>query len=71
MGWLYREAKNLIHHVARGVELAAAMIIAIAALETTIKALSLFVRRGAPPDANLTNGRLFCKNQPETCRKEI
>ena len=51
MGWLFTEAKNLIDYVARGVELAAAVIIAIAALEATINALSLFVRRGAPPEA--------------------
>jgi uncharacterized membrane protein len=51
MGWLFTEAKNLIDYVARGVELAAAVIIAMAALEATIKALSLFVSRGAPPEA--------------------
>jgi uncharacterized membrane protein len=51
MKWLFTEAKYLIDYVARGVELAAALIIAIAALEATIKGLALFVRRGAPPEA--------------------
>lgn len=51
MGWLFTEAKTLIDHVARGVELAAAVIIAIAAVEASIRALTLFVRRGAPPEA--------------------
>ena len=44
-----------------GVELAAAIIIGIAALEATIKALLLFAHRGAPPEAKnevrLTLGR--------------
>ena len=51
MGWLFTEAKTLIDYVARGVELAAAFIIAIAAGEATFRALALFFRRGAPPEA--------------------
>ena len=51
MGWLFTEAKYLIDYVAREVELAAAVIIAIAALEATIKGLAFFVRRRAPPEA--------------------
>jgi uncharacterized membrane protein len=47
----YSQAKTLIDYVARAVELAAGLIIAIAALEATIKGLSLFIRRGAPPEA--------------------
>jgi hypothetical protein len=39
MGWLFTEAKTLIDYVARAVELAAAVIIAVAALEATIRAL--------------------------------
>ena len=51
MGWLFTEAKTLIDYVARAVELAAAVIIAIAAVEATVRALILFVRRSAPPEA--------------------
>ena len=54
MGWLFTEPKNLIDYVARAVELAAALIIALAALEATIKALSLFVRRNMPAEAKNT-----------------
>src|SRR5690349_15828694 len=45
------QTKSLIEILSRGVELAAALIIAIAAIEATIKALSLVVRRGAPNEA--------------------
>ncbi|MFL6353473.1 MAG: DUF1622 domain-containing protein [Bryobacteraceae bacterium] len=59
--WLFNEAKSLIDYLSRGVELAAAIIIGVAAIEATIKALSLFVHRGAPPEAKnevrLTLGR--------------
>ena len=58
---LLAEAKNVISYLARGVEFAAALIIAMAALEATIKSLTLFVRRGAPPEqkneVRLTLGR--------------
>jgi uncharacterized membrane protein len=59
--WLFNEAKTLIEYLSRGIELAAAVIIGIAAVEATIKALLLFIRRGAPPAAKnevrLTLGR--------------
>jgi uncharacterized membrane protein len=51
MGWLFNETKSLIDYIARGVELSAAIIVAVAAAEATIKALTLFVRRGAPPES--------------------
>ena len=58
---LLREAKNIISYLARGVEFAAALIIAIAALEATIKSLTLFIQRSAPPErkneVRLTLGR--------------
>ena len=47
--WLFNEAKTFIDYLARGVELAAALIIGLAALEATIKALLLFAHRNAPP----------------------
>jgi len=54
-------AKALIESISRSVELAAALIIAIAAVEATLKAALLFVRRGSPPEAKtevrLTLGR--------------
>jgi len=56
-----KEAKLLIEYLARGVEFAAAVVIGIAALEATIKALRLFVDRSAPSAAKnevrLTLGR--------------
>jgi len=59
--WLLEQARSTIEYLARAIEFAAALIIAIAALEATIKALSLFVRRNAPPAAKtevrLTLGR--------------
>lgn len=58
---LIDETKSLIEVLSRGVEVAAALIIAVAAIEATIKAFSLFVRRDAPPEAKtevrLTLGR--------------
>ncbi len=58
---LLAEAKFVIEYLARGVEFAAALIIAIAAIEATIKSLLLFVQRGAPPErkneVRLTLGR--------------
>ncbi len=58
---IFDQAKNIIEYLARGIEFAAALIIGIAAVEATIKALSLFVRRGEPPQAKtevrLTLGR--------------
>lgn len=54
-------AKSVIQYLARGVEFAAAIIIAFAAVEATVKSLVLFVRRGAPSEAKnevrLTLGR--------------
>jgi len=59
--WLMEQTKSLIEVLSRGVEVAAALIIAIAAIEATVKAFSLFVRRSAPPEAKtevrLTLGR--------------
>jgi uncharacterized membrane protein len=49
--FVLNDAKTVIDFLARGVELAAAAIIAFAAIEATIIALSLFVRRSAPPEA--------------------
>ncbi len=58
---IFDQAKNIIEYLARGIEFAAALIIGIAAMEATIKALPLFVRRQAPPTAKtevrLTLGR--------------
>ena len=58
---LFEEAKSIIEYLARGVEFAAALIIGIAAVEATIKALRLFIHRSAPPSAKnevrLTLGR--------------
>ena len=42
-------SKTLIEGAARGVEFAAALVIGLAALEATVKALLLFVRRKATP----------------------
>ena len=58
---LLAEAKNIISYLARGVEFAAALIIAMAAIEATVKSLLLFIQRGAPPErkneVRLTLGR--------------
>ncbi len=58
---LFDQAKSAIEYLARGVEFAAALIIGIAAIEATVKALRLFIDRSAPPSAKnevrLTLGR--------------
>ena len=58
---MFEQAKTLIEYLARGIEFAAALIIGIAALEATVKALRLFIDRAAPPSAKnevrLTLGR--------------
>lgn len=60
-GSLLAWSKTIIETLARGVEFAAALIIGLAALEATIKALRLFFRRHSlPSDKNevrLTLGR--------------
>ena len=59
---MFEHAKDLIEYIARGVEFAAALIIGVAAIEATIKALRLFIIRSIPPSAKnevqLTLGRL-------------
>ncbi len=59
--WLLTEAKAFIDGVARAVELAAAVVIAIAAVEATVKAALIFLNRRSPPEAKtevrLTLGR--------------
>jgi uncharacterized membrane protein len=59
--WLLMSAKDLIDSISRAVELAAAVVIAVAAAEATIKAALLFVNRRSPPSAKteirLTLGR--------------
>ncbi len=59
--WLVTGAKDLIDAISRAVELAAAVVIAVAATEATIKAALLFVNRRSPPSAKtevrLTLGR--------------
>lgn len=59
--WFLAESKFVIEHLARGVEFAAALIIAIAAIEATVKSLVLFVQRNALPEqkneVRLTLGR--------------
>ena len=42
-------SKLLIEYLAHGVEFAAALIIGLAAIEATIKAMALFFKRDAPP----------------------
>ena len=58
---LLSHAKVAIEYLARGVEFAAALIIAIAAIEAAIKSLLLFIRRSSPPEqkneVRLTLGR--------------
>lgn len=55
------EVKSVIEYLARGVEFAAALIIAVAAIEATIKSMALFIQRRAPPErkneVRLTLGR--------------
>ena len=53
---LFDQAKTIIEDLARGIEFAAALIIGIAAVEATIKALALFAKRGAPPWPRLKSG---------------
>jgi uncharacterized membrane protein len=59
--WVFDQAKNIIEYLSRGVEFAAALIIGLAAIEATAKAVPLFLRRSAPPAAKnevrLTLGR--------------
>lgn len=45
------QAKYIIQTIARGVEFAAAVIIALAAIEATIKAAVLFLHRNSPANA--------------------
>ncbi len=45
-------SKSIIEYLARGVEFAAALIIALAALEATVKAVAIFLRRNARPEEN-------------------
>ncbi len=47
---LLQDSKTIIELAARGVEFAAALIISIAALEATVRAVILFFRRDATPD---------------------
>lgn len=47
---LLEESKVLIQFAARGVEFAAALIISMAALEATVRAVVLFFRRDATPE---------------------
>ncbi len=60
MAWL-EGAKYIIESIARAVEFCAAVIIALAALEATLKAGLIFIRRGTPASAKnevrLTLGR--------------
>ena len=58
---LLATAKIWIEYLARSVEIAAALIIGIAAVQATIRSLFLFFRPGSPPEAKngvrLTLGR--------------
>jgi uncharacterized membrane protein len=58
---LMEQTKAFIEILSRAVEVAAAVLIAIAGLEATIKAVLLFLRRNSPPEAKtevrLTLGR--------------
>ena len=47
LGSLLEASKTIIEYLARGVEFAAALIIALAAIEATIKSLILFFKRDA------------------------
>jgi uncharacterized membrane protein len=59
--WFDEQAKYVIQTIARGVEFAAAVIIAIAAVEATVKAIAIFLHRNTPASAKnevrLTLGR--------------
>ncbi len=50
---LLAASKAIIEYLARGVEFAAALIIGLAAVEATIKSISLFFRRDAPPELKI------------------
>lgn len=58
---ILESSKTAIEYLARGVEFAAALIIGLASIEATIKAVALFVKRNAPPqqknEVRLTLGR--------------
>lgn len=58
---LLAASKSIIELLARGVEFAAALVIALAALEAILKSVVLFFKRGAPPEqkneVRLTLGR--------------
>ncbi len=58
---ILEHSKTLIQYLARGVEFAAALVIAAAAIEATVKSLLLFVQRNSPPErkneVRLTLGR--------------
>ena len=58
---ILESSKTAIEYLARGVEFAAALIIGLASIEATIKAMALFVKRNAPPqqknEVRLTLGR--------------
>ncbi len=43
-------SKSIIEYLARGVEFAAALVIGLAALEATVKAIAIFFRRNARPE---------------------
>ena len=43
-------SKSIIEYLSRGVEFAAALIIALAALEATVKAIAIFLRRSNRPE---------------------
>jgi uncharacterized membrane protein len=51
MGHLLDSAKVIIEYLARGVEFAAALIIGLAAIEATVRAIILFFKPSAPPEA--------------------
>jgi uncharacterized membrane protein len=59
--WFDEQAKYVIQTIARGVEFAAAVIIAIAAVEATVKAIAIFLHPNTPASAKnevrLTLGR--------------
>ena len=61
MVMLLSTSKLVIEYLARGVEFAAALIIALAACEATIKALILFFKRDGTPqqktEVRMTRGR--------------
>lgn len=61
MNHILEMAKLWIEYLARGVEIAAAIVIGLAAIEATVKSLFLFFKPGSPPEAKnsvrLTLGR--------------